>query len=308
MQPSEEARGCGLADRFLRAGNEGCLRGLCVGVVPFENELAVEWPDRFAVVSILKGDRPWASDATAGRRPLRRPRSFALVPAGVRLVFGCEGSAEAIGIAVDARDIGAIAGAHAIGRGEPVVDLWHPHAADLMRILRHEFGKAAGRLDPVSQNLALLLLRLLARCDPGAGGIAPRTLDPAQIALVDAFLEENIESPNLVAPLGRALGIAQGRLTRIFSQTFGVTPSRYVQERRIAKVRALLEETDMPLAEIALETGFSSQAHMSERFHHLVGCPPGLYRRRHCGAPGAGMADGEATPQRVQDPVKVADV
>jgi AraC family transcriptional regulator len=52
-----------------------------------------------------------------------------------------------------------------------------------------------------------------------------------------------------------------------------------VLQRRLARARELLIATDMPVVEIALATGFSSQSHLASAFRRLTGVTPGEYRR-----------------------------
>ncbi len=65
---------------------------------------------------------------------------------------------------------------------------------------------------------------------------------------------------------------------RLFKATRGVTPYRFVLERRIAAARRLLG-SDAGLAEIAYATGFASQSHFTTIFRREIGVTPGAARR-----------------------------
>jgi len=52
-----------------------------------------------------------------------------------------------------------------------------------------------------------------------------------------------------------------------------------VLERRIAKARKLLINTDLCLSEIALEVGFADQSHFARRFRQTLGVSPGQFRK-----------------------------
>ena len=71
--------------------------------------------------------------------------------------------------------------------------------------------------------------------------------------------------------------------SRAFKQSMGMTPTNYIAERRIERAKRLMQETDIPIAEIALRSGFSSQSHFTTSFRRLAGVTPrsfrGLYRR-----------------------------
>jgi AraC family transcriptional regulator len=59
----------------------------------------------------------------------------------------------------------------------------------------------------------------------------------------------------------------------------GQAPHRYVLDRRVERAKALLRDTETSVVDIALETGFSSQSHLSAWFTRLVGTTPAAYRR-----------------------------
>jgi AraC family transcriptional regulator len=61
--------------------------------------------------------------------------------------------------------------------------------------------------------------------------------------------------------LANQIGVGTHQFTRLFRQTMGCSPYRFVMLRRVEKARFLLEKTALPLAEIALEVGFVSQSH-----------------------------------------------
>ncbi|WP_408056533.1 helix-turn-helix domain-containing protein [Tardiphaga alba] len=64
-----------------------------------------------------------------------------------------------------------------------------------------------------------------------------------------------------------------------FKKTTGLTPHQWIQSQRIERARNALANTSQPLAEIALECGFSDQSHFTRVFSKIVGSPPGNWRR-----------------------------
>jgi AraC family transcriptional regulator len=67
-------------------------------------------------------------------------------------------------------------------------------------------------------------------------------------------------------------------LKRLFQRHHGTSPHQYLLERRIAKAARFLTETELPIAEVALETGFSSQSHFATAFKKKIGLSPKAYR------------------------------
>ena len=68
---------------------------------------------------------------------------------------------------------------------------------------------------------------------------------------------------------------------RQFTRTFGISPGRYITTIRLNAARRLLETTDKLVSEIAVETGFWDQSHLTKTFNHVRGITPREYRRRH---------------------------
>jgi AraC-like DNA-binding protein len=72
--------------------------------------------------------------------------------------------------------------------------------------------------------------------------------------------------------------------SRQFRATFGETPHRYLQRRRVERAMELLRETDRPVTEISLDVGFNSLGTFSRTFSEVVGESPSSYRTRFADA------------------------
>jgi AraC-like DNA-binding protein len=83
-----------------------------------------------------------------------------------------------------------------------------------------------------------------------------------------------------VAALARVAHVSEAHFIRTFRATFGETPHRYLQRRRVERSMFLLRETDRSVTEICLEVGFTSLGTFSRTFREIVGEPPSGYRRR----------------------------
>ncbi|HEX6132319.1 MAG TPA: AraC family transcriptional regulator [Actinomycetota bacterium] len=81
-----------------------------------------------------------------------------------------------------------------------------------------------------------------------------------------------------VEALARSAHLSRAHFIRSFRETFGETPHRYLQRRRIERAMALLREGDRPVTEICMEVGFSSLGTFSRTFHEIVGTTPTAYR------------------------------
>jgi transcriptional regulator GlxA family with amidase domain len=73
-------------------------------------------------------------------------------------------------------------------------------------------------------------------------------------------------------------GLSTFHFARAFHQSMGIPPHSYVLRRRLEQVKHMLRETQLPLSEIALATGFSDQSHLARHFHRLTGVSPSVAR------------------------------
>jgi AraC family transcriptional regulator len=68
-----------------------------------------------------------------------------------------------------------------------------------------------------------------------------------------------------------------------FRAATGLRPHEYLLQRRIERARELLLTSRLPLAEIAFEVGFKTQAHFTTVFARFVGETPNVWRHRNHG-------------------------
>jgi AraC-like DNA-binding protein len=82
-----------------------------------------------------------------------------------------------------------------------------------------------------------------------------------------------------IPTLARIAHVSEAHFIRTFLATFGETPHRYLQRRRVERSMFLLRESDRSVTEICLEVGFSSLGTFSRTFRAIVGQTPTAYRR-----------------------------
>ena len=73
--------------------------------------------------------------------------------------------------------------------------------------------------------------------------------------------------------------MSEAHFIRTFRATFGETPHRYLQRRRVERAMFLLRQTELSVTEVSLEVGFASLGTFSRTFTAIVGCAPSAYRR-----------------------------
>jgi transcriptional regulator GlxA family with amidase domain len=87
-------------------------------------------------------------------------------------------------------------------------------------------------------------------------------------------------SPLDIPMLARIACLSQAHFIREFRATFGETPHRYLQRRRVERALYLLRCTDRSITDICFDVGFASLGTFSKTFHRIVGETPSQYRRR----------------------------
>ena len=90
-----------------------------------------------------------------------------------------------------------------------------------------------------------------------------------------------------VRRLARVSGVSEAHFARSFRDAFGVPPHRYLLTRRIERAKTLLRDTDLPVTEIAFETGWNSLGTFGRVFRDITGESPGELRTRDRAEPHA---------------------
>jgi AraC-like DNA-binding protein len=102
-----------------------------------------------------------------------------------------------------------------------------------------------------------------------------RRLLRARDAMDRAYAE-----PLHVSALARIAHMSEAHFIRTFGATFGETPHRYLQRRRVERAMFLLRQSDRSVTEICLDVGFLSLGTFSRTFREIVGESPSEYRSR----------------------------
>lgn len=104
---------------------------------------------------------------------------------------------------------------------------------------------------------------------------------PLQQKRLTDLIQQHMAADLSLTRLADEVGLSAHHFLRVFKATFGTTPHRYVQQRRMeAAAAALQRQRFRPIVDIALEHGFASQAHMTDLMRRHLGVTPHALRRR----------------------------
>ncbi|GAA1037904.1 helix-turn-helix domain-containing protein [Streptomyces murinus] len=92
-------------------------------------------------------------------------------------------------------------------------------------------------------------------------------------------MDRDYARPLDVPALARVAHVSPAHFARTFRATFGETPHRYLQRRRVERAMYLLRESDRSVTDIAFEVGFGSPGTFSRTFRDIVGSSPRAYRK-----------------------------
>ena len=93
-------------------------------------------------------------------------------------------------------------------------------------------------------------------------------------------IDRSYSEPLDVPTLARIACVSEAHFIRTFRTTFGETPNRYLQRRRVERAMFLLRSSERLVTDICIDVGFTSLGTFSRVFRDIVGEPPSAYRRR----------------------------
>lgn len=110
----------------------------------------------------------------------------------------------------------------------------------------------------------------------------PRQLthsNPEGVRRAIELVESTLDQPVSLQQLAEAASMSTYHFARTFKATTGVTPMRFVWQRRIELARSMLKDNKFTLVEVALACGYSSQSHFTTAFKESTGLTPAAWRR-----------------------------
>jgi AraC family transcriptional regulator len=246
-----------------------------------DSEGVVHLPDHLLFVTL--GGRTGRTEAEIEGTPPYHgadfPGAVTFIPAGRLRRARFEGGAiDYAAIRLDARKVCVPDGNELVGftnRPDPFIGQLVLALCDEARI-----GGAGGAVFVDSIATALLWHLVRRYSDPAAAPARRyRPLSGAALGRVVGYIEQNLAGDLRLSRLAEVAGMSRHGFGHAFKEATGTSPHRYVTERRIESAAALLAGSDVPIADVALRVGLSSQSHLTTVFRGMVGETPNAYRR-----------------------------
>lgn len=229
----------------------------------------------------------------AGGFTARRPErgGVCVVPSGQPFGASLEGETECLAIYLDPALV-ARAATEAAPRGRVEVVARSrrrdPVVSSVGLALLKELGSEApgGRLyaESLANVLAVHLLRHYTAQGAGQAQHFVGGLSGRRLRRVLAFIADNHGRDLSLDDLATEAAMSTFHFAREFKRATGTTPHQHLIRLRVERAKALLEESELPLAEVGLRTGFSHQSHFTRLFRRLTGTTPHSYRLSTRGA------------------------
>ena len=99
-------------------------------------------------------------------------------------------------------------------------------------------------------------------------------LTHTQLQQVLDYIHAHLERDLSLAELAEVINISPTYFASLFKQAIEISPHQYVIQRRVERAKVMLSKTDLAIADIALQVGFSSQSHLNQQFKRLTGMTP----------------------------------
>lgn len=258
----------GRARRVLERAGYGVWE---VSIPAASGVLAPHRHDRAQLHLVLEGEY---SESARGREHALGPGSVLFRPAG-ESHSNAFGNAEVHGMLIELDGTVAEALLPGILRDTPFY-----RAAATSEPLARAFDLEARRGDPESATAIAGLVHCLAAEVSRLGRGSPREgVEPAWLAEAAGVLRRRASEDLRLSRLAAIVGVPPVRLAAAFRRHFRCSAGEYLRRVRMARSRALLANSDAPIAEIAVVCGFFDQAHFSRAFKKHHGATPGEFRR-----------------------------
>lgn len=99
------------------------------------------------------------------------------------------------------------------------------------------------------------------------------------ILIAKKYLSQDLDIRISLTDVAQKVNVSQFHFLRMFKRYMGVSPHQYRIQTRVQRAKNLLQK-EVPLVEVALETGFNDQSHFTNTFKRYAGVTPKKYIKK----------------------------
>lgn len=254
----------------------------CLGWLPTKDNTTRR---RFQTVNfsfVLAGDGHYC-EGDGPRLPVRAPALLVQRP-GIDYAFGPSTTWQELYVMYDQNSVADLVARRLVSlrpqdRCRPIP--LNDHAVAIAHTLLGELVDPV-HIDRLDRLCEAAVMEALAAAPSATDGAKGET-SPA-FAAVEAMrqaLDSHPERDHDLAALANACGLSPAHARRLWKQRYGMPPLAYLSGIRHRLACRLLAETALPIAEIALRSGYTDPQYFARRFRATSGCTPSIYRQQH---------------------------
>lgn len=101
-----------------------------------------------------------------------------------------------------------------------------------------------------------------------------RGLTRTQLQQVLDYIHTHLDRDLSLTELAEVINVSPTYFASLFKQAIDISPHQYVIQQRVEQAKLMLLKTDLAIADIALQVGFSSQSHLTQQFKRITGMTP----------------------------------
>nr|WP_242038704.1 AraC family transcriptional regulator [Chroococcidiopsis sp. [FACHB-1243]] len=101
-----------------------------------------------------------------------------------------------------------------------------------------------------------------------------RSLSPTRLQQAIEYIHTHLERDLSLIEIAQVINVSPTYFASLFKRATGISPHQYVVQQRVERAKLLLSKTDLAIADIALQVGFSNQSHLTRHFKRLTGVTP----------------------------------
>ncbi|MBW4542492.1 MAG: AraC family transcriptional regulator [Myxacorys chilensis ATA2-1-KO14] len=149
------------------------------------------------------------------------------------------------------------------------------HQVAMLLFAESQSDGVMGRLyiESLTQVLVIHLLRHYSTFAPIITS-QNRSLTRTQLQQAIDYIQTHLNRDLSLAELASVIGISPTYFASLFKQAMGISPHQYVIQQRVERAKLMLLRTDLAIADIAVQVGFSSQSHLTQQFKRVTGLTP----------------------------------
>ena len=101
-----------------------------------------------------------------------------------------------------------------------------------------------------------------------------RSLSHTYLQQAIEYIHTHLDRELSLAEVAGVVNISPTYFANLFKRAIGISPHQYVIQQRVERAKTMLSKTDLSIAAIALQVGFSSQSHLTQMFKRVTGMTP----------------------------------